>query len=169
MSKSTPQFWLLKSEPESYSIDAFARDGKTLWTGVRNYQARNFMVGEEINTQLGKPGPSMRVGDLFLFYHSSAEPPACVGVGCIEKVNQVDPTQFDKKSEAFEPKASKAKPMWFCCEVAYVKHFVRPVPLAEIRAAAKLAKMVLLQKGSRLSIQPVTKQEFDEIGKLSGE
>lgn len=174
-------YWLMKSEPEVYSIDDLKRDKHTLWTGVRNYQARNSMMGEAGLKELAKiqkpakktagalvtpKPPTMEEGDRFLFYHSNAEPPACVGVGRIDKVGQVDPEQFDKKSEMFEPKATKIKPMWYCADVSFQEKFRTPVPLEEIRADKALSKMVLLQKGSRLSVQPVTRAEFEHILKL---
>ncbi len=148
------KFWLLKSEPTTYSIDDFNRDGKTLWEGVRNYQARNFMTKE------------MSVGDKFLFYHSSCEVPAAMGVGKISGAAVADPTAFDKKSDYFEPKATTEKPIWECVEVEFVKKFGKEVALSSIRSEPKLRKMVLLQKGSRLSIQPLTKDEFETICKL---
>jgi predicted RNA-binding protein with PUA-like domain len=148
--------WLLKSEPESYSIIDLARDKKTLWTGVRNYQARNYMVD------------GMKKGDLFLFYHSNAEPAAIVGFGEITKVGQPDPTALDKKSDYFDPKSSKDHPIWFCCEVAF-KKMLKPLPLHELKADPALAKMALLQKGSRLSVQPVSEEEFAHILKLAGQ
>ena len=108
----------------------------------------------------------MKVGDYFLFYHSNANPSACMGVGRIEKLNQVDPTQFDKKSDGYEPKASKEKPVWFCCECSFVERFSTPVSLDMIRKEKTLSKMLLLAPGSRLSIQPVRKDEFEVICKL---
>lgn len=148
------QYWLMKSEPETYSIDQFAKDRKTLWSGVRNYQARNFMV------------TSMRPGNTFFFYHSSTEPAGIVGLGEILKINQIDPTAFDKKSEYFDPKSKKEKPTWFCAEVGFKEKWKTPVTLAELRQEPALAKMVLLQRGSRLSIQPVGSQEFAHIMKM---
>lgn len=167
--KRPTHYWLMKSEPEVYSIDDLKRDKKTLWTGVRNYQARNSMMGLDAVMKVAKtpPAVTMEVGDEFIFYHSNAEPPGCAGLGRIEKVGQVDPEQFDKKSENFEPKATKEKPMWYCAEVGFKEKFARLVPLEELRADKALAKMVLLQKGSRLSVQPVTKAEFDHVVKLS--
>ncbi|MDX9731403.1 MAG: EVE domain-containing protein [Bdellovibrionales bacterium] len=162
MAKTT-QYWLMKSEPEVYSIDDFKKDKSTLWTGVRNYQARNFMMGEVPD----KPGPFMQAGDLFLFYHSNATPPACAGVGRIEKTGVPDPEQFDKKNEYFEPKATETKPIWFCAKVKYIETLKKLVPLEEIRREKALSKMTLIQKGSRLSVQPVTKEEFDHILKMS--
>ena len=148
-------YWLMKSEPETYSIDDFARDKKTLWTGVRNYQARNFMM------------TAMKPGDLFFFYHSNAEPSAIVGVGKILKPNQADPTALDSKSDVFDPKASADRPIWFCAEVGFQQKFKAPLPLALLKEQKVLAKMALLQKGSRLSVQPVSKAEYEAIMDLA--
>jgi len=145
----------MKSEPESYSIDDFARDKRTLWTGVRNYQARNFMMND------------MKPGDLFFFYHSNAEPTAIVGIGEILKANQADPTALDKKSDYYDPKASKDHPIWFCAEVGFKKK-LEAISLADLKTHKELKDMALLQKGSRLSVQPVSKSEFDFISKLAG-
>lgn len=150
------KYWLMKSEPTVYSIDDLAQDKKSLWEGVRNYQARNFMTKE------------MSVGDQFLFYHSSCDVPGAMGIGKISRSAAADPSAFDKKSEYFDPKATREKPIWECVEVEYVKKFGKEVPLSTIRAEPKLKKMVLLEKGSRLSIQPVTKEEFEFIKKLGG-
>jgi predicted RNA-binding protein with PUA-like domain len=144
-------FWLMKSEPESYSIDQFKLDGKTLWTGVRNYQARNFMM------------VSMKPGDKFLFYHSNAEITGVVGVGRIKRTGVADPTAQDPKSEYFDPKAQPDHPIWFCAEVEFVEKLKRTVTLAEIRTKKELAEMALLRPGQRLSIQPVTSKEFAAI------
>jgi predicted RNA-binding protein with PUA-like domain len=160
----------MKSEPDVYPIAQFKKDRVTLWTGVRNFQARGFMIGTP--SQAPKKPPvvaPMSVGDYFLFYHSNAEPSACVGIGRIEKLGLVDPTQFDKKSEVFEPKATKEKPVWFCAECRFVAEFERPVTLEMIKQEKLLAKMPLLAKGSRLSIQPVNAKEFDLIKNLGGQ
>jgi predicted RNA-binding protein with PUA-like domain len=149
-------FWLLKSEPESYSIEHFAKDGKTLWTGVRNYLARNFMVDV------------MKPGDKFLFYHSNAEPSAAVGVGEVVCTNQPDPTALDPKSDYHDPKSSFDHPIWFCAEVRFKARFKKPITLADIRSTAALKSMALLQKGQRLSILPVSKDEFAVLTKLGG-
>lgn len=148
------KYWLMKSEPTTYSIENFARDKKTLWECVRNYQARNFMTKE------------MSVGDQFLFYHSSCDVPGAMGIGKISGAAVPDPTAFDKKSEYFEPKATKEKPIWECVPVQFVKKFGKEVPLSVIRSEPKLKKMALLKPGTRLSIQPVTKEEFELICKL---
>jgi predicted RNA-binding protein with PUA-like domain len=149
------KYWLVKSEPEVYSIDKMAEDGTALWENVRNYQARNFMMKD------------MKVGDKALFYHSNAKPAAVVGVVEISDAAQPDPSQFDKKSEYFEPKASKEKPMWFCVEVRFREKLDKPVSLDVLKKQKSLAKMVLLNN-SRLSVQPVTEKEFKTILKLAG-
>ncbi len=141
----------MKSEPEVFSITDLEKDGRTLWEGVRNYQARNFMMND------------MAAGDEVLFYHSNAEPPGVAGVATVSKAAVPDPTAFDKKSEYFEPKATKEKPIWFCVEVKFAKKFKSVLSLNEVRTNSKLSKMTLVQKGSRLSVQPVTAAEFKEI------
>jgi predicted RNA-binding protein with PUA-like domain len=155
-------YWLMKSEPEAYSIDQLKADKKTLWSGVRNYQARNYMTGVPV----GMATVAMTPGDLFFFYHSNAEPTAIVGVGKILKINQPDPTALDPKSDYYDPKASSDHPIWFCAEVGFVEKWKTPITLAQLKAEKALAKMVLLQKGSRLSVQPVTKSEFDHVMKM---
>lgn len=145
------KYWLMKSEPEVFSITDLEKNGQTLWEGVRNYQARNFMMND------------MSVGDEVLFYHSNAEITGVAGIATVSKAAIPDPTAFDKKSEYFEPKATKVKPIWFCVEVKFVKKFKTVVTLAEVKANKKLSKMALVQKGSRLSVQPVLPAEFKEI------
>ncbi len=167
MAPKPSRFWLMKSEPDIYPIAKFKADRTTLWTGVRNFQARGFMIGTPFVAPKKPPVVDpMSVGDYFLFYHSNAEPSACVGIGRIEKLGQIDPTQFDKKSEVFEPKATKEKPIWFCAECRFIEEFDRPVTLEMIKAEKTLAGMALLAKGSRLSIQPVTGKEFETIKRL---
>ncbi len=148
-------YWLMKSEPGSYSIDDFKRDKKTLWSGVRNYQARNFMMD------------AMKPGDLLFFYHSNAEPSGVVGIGRVLRPNQADPTALDPKSDYYDPKASEDHPIWFCAEVEFVKRFERTITLAELRETKALADMLLLKKGQRLSVQPLTKPEFQMIEKMA--
>ena len=143
-----PHCWLMKSEPESFSIDALAAKKESLWDGVRNYQARNFMMND------------MKPGDLVLFYHSSSEPPGVAGIAEVSGAAEPDPTQFDKKSEYYDPKASRAKPIWYCVKLRFKRKFKQLVTLAEIRAEPRLKDMALLRKGQRLSIQPVAKNEF---------
>jgi len=148
------KYWLIKSEPTSYSIDDLKREKSTLWEGVRNYQARNFMVKQ------------MKIGDEALFYHSSAEPPGAVGIAEVSGPAEPDPTQFDSSDSHYDPKATPGSPIWFCVRVKFKQKFARQVSLSELREQKELGKMVLLQRGSRLSIQPVTEKEFKLVSKL---
>lgn len=147
------RYWLMKSEPESFSIDrlAFMPEQTTPWDGVRNYQARNFMRDE------------MKEGDLVLFYHSNCDEPGVVGIAEIKGVPYPDVTQFDAKSRYFDPKSSPENPRWVLVDVKFVRKLKRTVSLREIKADERLKNMVLVQKGSRLSVQPVTKEEFELI------
>ncbi len=148
-------YWLMKSEPDVYSIDTLKKEKKTLWDGIRNYQARNFMMKD------------MKVGDHVLFYHSNAKPPGIAGLAKVSKKATPDPTAFDKKSKYFDEKSSKENPRWFCVEVSYKKKLKKLISLDDIRANKKLADMMVIRKGSRLSIQPVTEKEFNEIVKMA--
>lgn len=145
--------WLVKSEPDVYSIDDLKREQTTAWSGVRNYQARNFLS-------------AMKKGELVLFYHSSAEPPGVAGICKVAKMAYPDPTQFDRRSEYFDEKASPEKPRWFAPDLAFVKRFKAIITLDFLRKQRALQKMVLLQRGSRLSVQPVTEDEFHTIVNL---
>jgi len=147
------QYWLLKSDFESYSIDDLKRDKTTAWTGVRNYTARNFMRD------------SMKVGDKALFYHSNANPPGVVGICEIASGPIPDETAFDPKDSHFEPKATPANPIWGAVEIKYIKHLKNPITIDELRKMKGLEKMVILQKGSRLSITPVTEKEWEIVTK----
>jgi predicted RNA-binding protein with PUA-like domain len=147
-------YWLLKSEPGAYSIDDLKRDKKTVWGGVRNYQARNFIR-------------EMKVGDLCLFYHSSSAALGVVGIAKVTKEAYPDPTQFDKKDPHYDAKAVKEKPIWYCPDIAFVKKFERPVPLGVIKADPALRGIMLAQPGSRLSVQPVSEKHFRYIEKLA--
>ncbi len=144
-------FWLLKTEPDTFSIDDLQKVKKEEWTGVRNFQARNTMRD------------SMKVGDLCFFYHSSCAVPAIVGLCRVSKINVVDKTQFDKKSEYFDPKSKEENPTWICVEVEFVEKFANVITLSQLRQDKHIKEMVLLQKGSRLSVQPVTSGEFNFI------
>ena len=146
------RYWLMKSEPTSYSIDDLKSGNTTLWDGVRNYQARNLMR-------------EMRVGDQALFYHSNAEPPAVAGIMEISGLAEPDPTQFDPKDSHYDPKATPGNPIWYGVRVKFKKKFARPISLAEIREHKALQTMVLLKR-SRLSVQPVTEKEFKIISEL---
>ena len=148
------RYWLMKSEPSAFSIDDLKRKKTTLWDGIRNYQARNFMMKE------------MNAGDEVLFYHSNADPPAAVGVMVISGPAEPDPTQFDAVDSHYDPKSTPGRPIWYCVRVKFKSKFARPVSLPEMRNHKSLQKMVLLQKGSRLSIQPVAEKEFEIICEL---
>lgn len=149
-------YWLMKSEPSVYSFLHLKQEGQTLWEGVRNYQARNFMT------------QSMQVGDLVLFYHSSEDPVGVAGIAKVGGPAIPDPTQFSKKSDYFDPKASPEKPIWYCVRVEFARELPRFVSLAELRAQKSLANMQVLKKGQRLSIQPVTREEFQTVLNLAG-
>lgn len=141
----------MKSEPDVYSIADLARDRVTAWCGVRNYQARNFMRDV------------MRPGDLVLFYHSSCETPGVAGVGRVAGPAYADPTQFDRASPYFDAKATRRAPVWMQVDVAFEEAFPRLVPLEELRADPALKGLLLLRRGNRLSVLPVTKAHFERI------
>jgi predicted RNA-binding protein with PUA-like domain len=149
--KPDKKHWLMKSEPETYSIDDLKRDKKTLWEGVRNYQARNFMMKD------------MQVGDEVLFYHSNANPPGIAGTAVVSRAAVPDPSALNTKSDYFDPKASVDHPIWFCVEVQFKQKFKSLLPLEDLRKAKALAKMPLLQKGQRLSVQPVSAAEYAHV------
>ena len=141
----------MKSEPSSFSIDDLKTQKSTLWDGVRNYQARNFMMND------------MKVGDLVLFYHSNADPPAAVGVAQISGPAEPDRTALDSNSKYFDPKATPGNPIWYCVRIKFKKKFRRPVSLEEMRNHKGLQKMPLLRRGNRLSVQPVGDKEFEIV------
>ena len=147
------RYWLVKSEPGSYSIDDLERDGKSTWEAVRNYQARNFMRDE------------MQVGDGVLFYHSSADPPGVAGLARVSRTGLPDPTALDPDSDYYDPKATREDPRWVMMEIEFVKRFPALVPLDTLRATAGLEKMLVINK-SRLSVQPVTEDEFRIVSRL---
>ncbi|TKB94230.1 MAG: EVE domain-containing protein [Nitrospira sp.] len=150
-------YWLMKSEPTAFSIDDLIRapNHATYWDGVRNYQARNFMR-------------SMAVGDHVLFYHSNTDPPAVVGIAEVVTTAYPDSTQFDKKDKHYDPESKPSKPRWDMVDIRFVRKFVRPLTLDELRKEPTLKGMVLLQKGSRLSVQPVSPLEWKHILRRAG-
>ncbi len=150
------KYWLVKSEPEVFSIDDLSKlkNKTTHWDGVRNYQARNFIRDE------------MKLGDKVLFYHSNTEPNAVVGICEVVKEAYPDSTAFDSKDIHYDPKSKKESPVWFMVDIKFVKKFSKVVTLQEIKGNKKLQKMRLVQPGSRLSVMPVTKDEFNEISML---
>jgi predicted RNA-binding protein with PUA-like domain len=143
------QYWLMKSEPDVFSIDHLERDGVTLWEGVRNYQARNFMMND------------MRDGDTVFFYHSNAEPPGIAGLGTVVAPAIPDPQQFLKKSEYYDEKATKEKPRWFCVKVKFKKKFKNILSRAELKAHPVFKDMLVTRPAQRLSIQPVEKKHAE--------
>jgi len=147
--------WLMKSEPEEFSIDDLVRDKKVPWFGVRNYLARNYMRDQ------------MKVGDEVLFYHSSCPEPGIAGLARVSSAAYPDETQFDKKSKYFDEKATRETPRWMLVDVALVKK-TKLLPLADMREAKSLESMIVLQKGNRLSITPVTPAELKSVLKLLG-
>jgi predicted RNA-binding protein with PUA-like domain len=148
-------YWLMKSEPDVYGIDDFAKDGTTHWDGVRNFKARNYMR-------------SMAPGDGVFFYHSNADPKAIVGIARVSKEAYPDSTQFDRKSDYYEPKATKDKPYWYMVEIEFVRKLAEPQSLEKLRGVKDLEGMALLKKGQRLSVQPVTEEEWKTICALAG-
>lgn len=142
------QYWLFKTEPSGYSIDDLKRDKKTLWSGVRNYQARNMLRDY------------VKKGDLVLFYHSSCAVPAIVGLAEVTKEGFPDETQFDPQSQYFDVTAKKENPRWFVVEVKFKEKFKKEVSLAEIRKNPMLADLRLLAPGNRLSLFPVSQAQF---------
>ena len=149
------KYWLVKTEPESFSIEDLAKAPQqtTCWEGVRNYQARNFMRD------------GMKLGDRVLFYHSNADPPAVMGVATVVREAYPDSFAWDKKSKYYDEKSTPENPVWLMVDLKLESVFPRPVSLDELRGVAALKEMELLRKGSRLSVQPVRKAEFDWIVK----
>jgi len=150
MSKTT-QYWLMKSEPDAFSIDDLKRKGQEHWDGVRNYQARNFMRD------------GMRIGDKVFFYHSNCAEPGVVGVAKVATDAYPDPSQFDPKSKYFDAASSRDNPRWMLVDVKFVKKLKRTITLKELQADPALADMALVRKGNRLSVMPVGAEEWRHI------
>ena len=148
----------MKSEPDVFSIDDLAASPKktTFWDGVRNYQARNTMRDD------------MRKGDLVLFYHSNATPPGIAGVAKVVREGYPDHTAFDPEDPHYDPKSNADNPTWFMVDIQLVKKFRNLLSLPELKAMPELDGMVLLQKGSRLSVQPVTEEHYQRVIKVAG-
>ncbi len=143
--------WLMKSEPDVYSIDDLQRDGQEMWDSIRNYQARNMMRDD------------MRIGDPIFFYHSSCKEPGVVGIAEVASKPYPDPVQFDKQSRYFDAKSDPDNPRWILVDVKFVRKLKRNITLTEIKAEKGLADMILTRKGNRLSIMPVEKKHWDKI------
>jgi predicted RNA-binding protein with PUA-like domain len=144
----------MKCEPSSYTIDDLERDGVTSWEGVRNYQARNFMRDD------------MRVGDPVLFYASNADPSGVTGLARISRAGYPDHSAWTKGHDYYDPAARPASPVWFMVDIAFVERFPAVVPLETLKATKGLEAMMVTQKGSRLSVQPCTKAEYDIVARL---
>lgn len=147
--------WLIKSEPDVFSIDDLEKVGREPWSGVRNYQARNFMWKD------------MLPGDLALFYHSNAKPPGIAGIAKVASAPYPDETQFEAQSEYFDPKATPEKPRWWLVDFEYVGKFSELLALDAIKADPVLAEMLICQRGTRLSITPVEPLHFKRVCKLA--
>ena len=141
----------MKSEPDAYSIDDLLRDGREMWDGIRNYQARNMMRDD------------MKIGDEVFFYHSNCKEPGVVGIAKVVSEPYPDPTQFDKQSKYFDPKSDPDNPRWCLVDLEFVRKTKRNVTLAEIKAQKSLEDMILTRKGNRLSIMPVSKKHWNKI------
>lgn len=152
---SDRQYWLMKSEPDAYSIDDLERDGREPWDGIRNYEARNFMRDE------------MNIGDRALFYHSNVRPLAIVGTMEICSEPYPDPTQFDPDSKYFDEKSSESEPTWQLVDVKFVQKFNNPVTRDQLKKIKELKDMMLFKR-NRLSITKVTEAEYKKILELAG-
>ena len=158
-SRSAPRrYWLFKSEADCYSIDDLAkeRNQTTFWDGVRNYQARNFLRDD------------VQPGDRVLFYHSNQEPLAIAGTAEVVKAGYPDHTAFDPAQQHYDPKSQPEAPTWYMVDIRLLQKFPEPVTRETLKAEKLLASMVLLQRGSRLSIQPVTPEEWRIVHRLAG-
>lgn len=154
MAKQKTQYWLVKSEPETFSIDDLKKKKIASWEGVRNYQARN-------NLKL------MKVGELVLFYHSSTEPPGVVGLARVVKEAYPDHFAFDRKSAYYDAKTKPEAPRWFMVDLEFAERFPGTLSLERLKSDPKLKTMVVTQRGSRLSVQPVDKAHFDRVCRLA--
>lgn len=149
-------YWLMKSEPDVYSIDDLERAGTEHWEGIRNYQARNFIRD------------LMQIGDKAFFYNSNSDPSGIIGLMEVVSDPYPDPTQFDPKSAYFDPKSPADNPRWLVRDVRFVRKFARVIPLSELKVTPGLEQMKVVQKGMRLSVMPVTEQEWEIVLSLPG-
>jgi len=158
MAKSTTtnsRFWLVKSEPTCYSIDDLKRDKRTAWTGVRNYQARNFMRD------------GMKIGDLVLFHNSGSEPPGIAGIARVCSAPHADATAMDPTDDHYDPKSTDDDPIWMCVDIEFVRKYDDVISLAELKAYKSLASMLVLQRGQRLSVMPVDEAHFRIVEQMA--
>ena len=149
-------YWLMKSEPDVYGIHNLKEEEITLWDGIRNYQARNFMR-------------TMKIGDQSFFYHSNCKPPGIVGMMEVIKTDLIDPTQFDLKSKYYDQKSTKEKPIWDCVEMKYIGKFKNALSLKELKEIYSTEELQVIRKGNRLSIMPVISKTAIDILKRLGE
>ena len=149
--RMTRRYWLIKSEPEEFSIDALAKVGIEPWSGVRNYQARNFMRD------------GMQVGDGILFYHSNCAEPGVVGIAEVASAAHADPTQFNKRSDYFDPASKPEEPRWLLVDVRFKRKLKRTITLNDLKARAELEEFALVRRCNRLSVLPVTRAQWDFI------
>ncbi len=145
MAEKDISYWLMKSEPDVYGINHLKKEKETLWDGIRNYQARNFMR-------------SMKIGDQAFFYHSNCTPPCIVGMMEVTETNLIDPTQYDTNSKYYDAKSTKDKPRWDCVKLKYLGIFNNPLTLAELKVTYSEEELKVVQRGNRLSIMPVDKK-----------
>jgi predicted RNA-binding protein with PUA-like domain len=145
------RFWLMKVEPSAYTIADLERDGRTGWEGVRNYKARNLLRDE------------IKPGDGVLFYASNADPSGVTGIAEIVRGGYPDPLQFQRGHHYYDPKAEPDAPRWYAVEIGFVERFADVVSLAEVKAQPALSGMMVIKRGMRLSVQPVTAQEFETV------
>lgn len=145
------QYWLMKSEPDVFSLQDLKKVKAEPWNGVRNYQARNYMRD------------NMKMGDRVLFYHSNCQVPGVAGIAEIARESYPDNTCWESESEYYDPKSSRAKPRWFMVDLSFIEEFSEIVSLSFLKQQKDLQQMRLLQKGSRLSVMPVQKKEFERI------
>lgn len=150
------KFWLMKSEPHVYGLDDLKADGSTMWDGVRNYQARNFMRDD------------MKLGDLVLYYHSNAKPPGVVGLARVSREGYPDPTQFDENNKYHDPKSTEDNPRWILVDLEYVAHFDTLLSLDQLKQEEDLDGMLVIRKGQRLSVQPVEPHHFHKVCEMAG-
>ena len=148
------RYWLMKSEPDVFGIDDLERQGVTSWDGVRNFQARNLMRDQ------------MQVGDRVLFYHSNADPPGVAGIAEIARRAYPDLTALDPKGDYHDPKATEADPRWIAVDVRFVEKFPGVISLATLRETPGLEEMMVIRRGMRLSVQPLTKEQFWIVARL---
>ena len=149
-------YWLMKSEPDVYGINKLREETKTLWDGIRNYQARNFMR-------------TMQIGDQAFFYHSNCKPPGIVGMMEIVKIGLIDPTQFDLNSKYYDQKSKKEDPKWDCVQTKYIGVFKNALSLEKLKAIYSAEELQVVRRGNRLSIMPVIKRTAIDLIERLGE